>query len=38
MAVTQGHGNPHWTRDETLLAVALYLAVDGKVPSRGRLR
>jgi|SRR5215217_1133389 len=33
MAVTQGHGNPHWTRDETLLALALYIALDGKVPS-----
>ncbi|THV22279.1 HNH endonuclease [Peteryoungia ipomoeae] len=33
MAVTQGHGNPRWTRDETLLALALYFDVDGKVPS-----
>lgn len=33
MAVTQGHGNPHWSRDETLLALALYLSLDGKVPS-----
>lgn len=33
MAVTRGHGNPHWSRDETLLALALYLALDGKVPS-----
>lgn len=33
MAVTQGHGNPHWTRDETFLALDLYFALDGKVPS-----
>ncbi|MES5099252.1 HNH endonuclease [Agrobacterium sp. BA1120] len=33
MAVTQGHGNPHWTRDETLLALGLYLTLDGKLPS-----
>lgn len=33
MAVTQGHGNPRWTRDETLLALALYFDVGGKVPS-----
>ncbi|MBY5566616.1 HNH endonuclease [Rhizobium leguminosarum] len=33
MAVTQGHGNPNWTRDETLLAVDLYLWLKGTVPS-----
>ncbi|KAB2759530.1 HNH endonuclease [Brucella anthropi] len=33
MAVTQGHGNPHWTRDETLLALDLYLALKGQIPS-----
>jgi 5-methylcytosine-specific restriction enzyme A len=30
MAKTSGHGNPNWTRDETILALDLYL-------SRGRL-
>ncbi|MGO7919418.1 HNH endonuclease [Rhizobium ruizarguesonis] len=33
MAVTQGHGNPNWTRDETLLALDLYMTSDGVVPS-----
>jgi 5-methylcytosine-specific restriction protein A len=33
MAVTQGHGNPHWTRDETLLALDLFLKLAGQVPS-----
>lgn len=33
MAVTQGHGNPNWTRDETLLALDLYLKLEGNVPS-----
>jgi len=33
MAVTKGHGNPNWTRDETLLALHLYLSLNGKVPS-----
>lgn len=33
MAVTQGHGNPKWTRDETLLALNLYLTLKGQVPS-----
>ncbi|WP_411906054.1 HNH endonuclease [Rhizobium mayense] len=33
MAVTQGHGNPHWTRDETLLALDLYLTLKGQIPS-----
>lgn len=32
MAVTSGHGNPHWTRDETLLALDLYLQCGGNVP------
>jgi 5-methylcytosine-specific restriction protein A len=30
MAVTHGHGNPSWTRDETILALALYFEL-GKV-------
>jgi len=33
MAVTHGHGNPHWTRDETVLALDLYFDSDGKIPS-----
>lgn len=33
MAVTQGHGNPKWTRDETLLALELYFSLRGQVPS-----
>ncbi len=33
MARTSGHGNPNWTRDETLLALDLYFRLDGRVPS-----
>lgn len=33
MARTHGHGNPPWTRDETILALDLYLLCEGKVPS-----
>lgn len=33
MAVTHGHGNPNWTRDETILALDLYLECDGHIPS-----
>lgn len=32
MAITQGHGNPDWTRDETLLALNLYQRIHGQVP------
>ena len=32
MEVTQGHGNPDWSRDETLLALDLYLSLGGSVP------
>jgi 5-methylcytosine-specific restriction protein A len=32
MAVTHGHGNPNWTRDEVILALDLYLECNGKVP------
>lgn len=32
MAVTQGHGNPDWTRDETILALDLYLKCGGQIP------
>src|SRR5690242_3505803 len=28
MARTQGHGNPNWTRDETILALDLYLSTS----------
>ena len=33
MARTHGHGNPKWTRDEVILALALYWDCDGKMPS-----
>lgn len=33
MAATQGHGNPKWSRDETILALDLYLKLGGQVPS-----
>lgn len=33
MARTQGHGNPNWTRDETILALNLYFKLEGVVPS-----
>src|SRR2546428_7519523 len=33
MARTQGHGNPNWTRDETILALDLYLDLRGQIPS-----
>ena len=32
MAVTQGHGNPNWKRDETMLALNLYQKLGGQVP------
>ena len=32
MARTQGHGNPDWTRDETILALELYLSTTEKIP------
>ncbi|MBB5060889.1 hypothetical protein HDF16_005625 [Granulicella aggregans] len=34
MARTHGHGNPDWTRDETILALALYLETGEAVPSK----
>lgn len=34
MAVTKGHGNPNWTRDETVLALDLYLSCEGAIPSK----
>jgi len=33
MAATNGHGNPDWTRDETILALELYLACADRIPS-----
>ena len=33
MARTHGHGNPAWTRDETLLALDLYFDLGGVIPS-----
>ena len=33
MAVTHGHGNPKWTRDETILALDLYFDCSGIIPS-----
>ncbi|MDP3870429.1 HNH endonuclease [Phenylobacterium sp.] len=33
MAVTRGHGNPNWNRDETILALEAYFALAGKNPS-----
>ena len=38
MAVTHGHGNPRWTRDEVILALDLYLACNGNIPSKGDRR
>jgi 5-methylcytosine-specific restriction protein A len=32
MAVTHGHGNPDWTRDEVILALDLYFDCKGNVP------
>ena len=32
MAVTHGHGNPNWTRDEVILALDLYFDCKGKIP------
>ncbi|MGH7380875.1 MAG: HNH endonuclease [Candidatus Methylomirabilales bacterium] len=34
MARTHGHGNPKWTRDETILALDLYFQCHGNIPSR----
>jgi 5-methylcytosine-specific restriction protein A len=32
MAITHGHGNPNWTRDEVILALDLYIACEGEIP------
>ena len=34
MAVTHGHGNPNWTRDEVVLALDLYFDCKGKIPGQ----
>jgi 5-methylcytosine-specific restriction protein A len=34
MARTKGHGNPNWTRDETILALDLYFKSGSSLPSR----
>jgi len=34
MAVTHGHGNPNWGRDEVLLALDLYFRCEGRIPSK----
>lgn len=33
MAVTKGHGNPRWNREETLLALNLYFEFNREIPS-----
>ena len=33
MAITHGHGNPNWNRDETILALKAYFALAGRNPS-----
>jgi len=33
MAVTSGHGNPKWTREEVVLALDLYFECNGHIPS-----
>jgi 5-methylcytosine-specific restriction protein A len=32
MAVTNGHGNPKWTEEETILALDLYNDLNGEIP------
>jgi 5-methylcytosine-specific restriction protein A len=32
VAVTKGHGNPSWTRDEVILALELYQNCNGQIP------
>lgn len=32
MAITHGHGNPNWTREETILALELYFSLNGAPP------
>ena len=32
MAITRGHGNPNWTREEVILALELYHSSKGSIP------
>lgn len=32
MAVTKGHGNPDWSREEVILALELYHSCGGQIP------
>lgn len=34
MAVTKGHGNPRWNREETILAFDLLIMKEGRVPPK----
>lgn len=34
MAITKGHGNPLWTKDETILALELYFKVGGALSAK----
>jgi 5-methylcytosine-specific restriction enzyme A len=38
MAVTAGHGNPKWSREETLLALELYFSSADRLPGPGDAR
>lgn len=38
MAVTHGHGNPNWTRDEVILALDLYFDCKGSIPGSSDVR
>jgi hypothetical protein len=35
MAVTKGHGNPKWMKEETILALDLYLKAGKAIPAAG---
>lgn len=38
MAVTQGHGNPNWTREEVILALELFFDCKGEIPTKSDKR
>jgi 5-methylcytosine-specific restriction enzyme A len=38
MARTHGHGNPNWSRDETILALDLYFRCAGEIPNSDDIR
>lgn len=38
MAVTSGHGNPKWTREEVILALDLYFDCSDRIPSASDYR